>query len=72
MLIDLSIYINLQLSIIMNKLFIKAVNETDLCLFYLDEMSSSSLPENLQVPSAIADFVHQERVKGLSGPAVNR
>ena len=47
-------------------------NETDLCLFYLGKMSSNSLPENLQVPSAIADFVHQERVKGLSGPAMNR
>ena len=42
-------------------------NETDLCMVFSDETSSSRhLPGDAQVPSAIADFVHQERVKGIS------
>lgn len=33
--------------------------------------NTDSRPENLQVPSAIADFVHQERMKVQAGPALN-
>lgn len=43
-----------------------------MCLYFLDCSNTDSQPENLQVPSAIADFVHQERMKGLGGPTVNR
>ncbi|KAJ7350168.1 Exosome component 10 [Desmophyllum pertusum] len=37
----------------------------------INDPSTRSHPENLQVPSVIADFVHQERIKGLDGPAMN-
>ena len=47
---------------------------TDWCLYLLhtDCSNTDSRPENLQVPSAIADFVHQERMKVQGGPALNR
>ncbi|XP_022778236.1 exosome component 10-like [Stylophora pistillata] len=40
--------------------------------FEVDEISGSGhLHENAQVPSSIADFVHRERVKGISSSSVN-
>jgi len=51
-----------------------ALRTTDLGLYLLHEdcPNTDSRPENLQVPSAIADFIHQERMKGQAGPALNR
>lgn len=40
--------------------------------FLLDNSSTGSQPENLQVPTAIADLIHQERMKTLAGPVMNR
>jgi len=51
-----------------------SLRTTGLCLSLLheDRSNADSRPENLQVPSAIADFVHQERIKGQAGLALNR
>jgi len=43
-----------------------------LSLLHVDCSNPDSRPENLQVPTAIADFVHQERMKGQAGFALNR
>ena len=44
----------------------------DVSFLHADCSNTDSRPENLQVPSAIADFVHQERMKVQAGPALNR
>ena len=41
-----------------------------ICL-YVEIPNTDSRPEHLQVPSAIADFVHQERIKRQTGRALN-